>query len=79
MTRSVRTLVLAAALVAPLAGSALAQDASGFVGNPEQQATTQSPREFAARRLIDNRQANPAPAAHSDRNAVSSSAFDRAF
>jgi hypothetical protein len=75
MTRSVRTLVLAAALAAPLAGSALAQDASGFVGTPEQAATTQAPREFTARRLIEARNAVAAPAAQADRNAVPSSAF----
>jgi hypothetical protein len=79
MTRSVRTFVLAAVLAAPLAGTALAQDASGFVGTPERQATTQAPREFTARRLIDNRQANPVPAVQADREAVSSSAFDLTF
>jgi hypothetical protein len=75
MTRSVRTLVLAAALAAPLAGTALAQDASGFVGAPEQAVTTQGPREFTARRLIETRTAVEAPAAQADRNAVPSSAF----
>jgi hypothetical protein len=81
MTRSVRTLVLAAALAAPLAGTALAQDASGFVGKPEQAVTTQAPREFQApqeflaRRLIETRSAVEAPTAQTDRNAVPSSAF----
>jgi Ni/Co efflux regulator RcnB len=75
MTRSVRTLVLAAALAAPMAGSALAQDASGSFGAAEQSATTQAPREFTARRLIETRSAVEAPAAQLDRNVVPSSAF----
>ncbi len=76
MTRSVRTFVLAAALAAPLAGTALAQDASGFVGTPEKAATTQAPREFTARRLIETRSAVEAPA---DRHAVSSSFSPASF
>ncbi|MBL8569733.1 MAG: hypothetical protein JNK84_11695 [Phreatobacter sp.] len=76
MTRSVRTLVLAAALAAPLAGSALAQEAgSGFFGTPEQSVTTQAPREFTARRMVETRSAVEAPTSQIDRNVVPSSAF----
>lgn len=75
MTHSVRTFVLAAVLAAPLAGAALAQDATGSFGIADQAVSGQAPREFTARRLIETRTAVEAPAARLDRNAVPSSAF----
>lgn len=76
-----KKLILAAALVAPLAAPALAQElGTGFVGTPEREAVTQAPREFTARRLIEPRQHAPAQTApvQVDRNAVPSSALSGA-
>jgi hypothetical protein len=72
-----KKLILAAALIAPLAGPALAQvgDVGGGAGNSSPAYSTSTPREFTARRLIETRDAVEAPAAQADRNAVPSSAF----
>jgi len=72
-----KTLILAAALIAPLAGPALAQvgDVGGGSGNSSPAYSTSAPREFTSRRLIENRGAVEAPATQVDRNAVPSSAF----
>lgn len=76
MTRTFRSLALAAVLAAPLAGAALAQEAGGsFIGTPERDVTTQAPREFSARRASDRntvRDTQVAPT-QTDRHAVPSS------
>lgn len=76
-----KKLILAAALLAPLAAPALAQESgAGFVGTPEREAAVQAPREFTARRLVEPRRQAVTPTApvQVDRNAVPSSAFSNA-
>jgi hypothetical protein len=69
-----KKLILAAALVAPLAGPALAQvsDVGGGAGNSGAVYSSQAPREFTARNLIETRQSSQDPV-RADRNTVPSS------
>jgi len=74
-----KKLILAAALIAPLAGPALAQvgDVGGGSGNSSPAYSTSAPREFTSRHLSDRglaHETRQAPAGI-DRNAVPSSGF----
>jgi hypothetical protein len=69
-----KKLILAAALVAPFAVPALAQvsDVSGGAGASGAVYSSQAPREFTARNLIETRQSSQAPV-RADRNTVPAS------
>ncbi len=69
-----KKLILATALLAPLAVPAFAQvgDVGGGAGNSGAVYSSQAPREFTARNLIETRQSFQAPA-RGDRNTVPSS------
>jgi hypothetical protein len=71
-----KKLILAAALIAPFAGPALAQvgDVGGGAGSSGAVYSSQAPREFTARNLIETRQSFQAPV-RADRNTVPSSVF----
>jgi hypothetical protein len=68
--------ILAAAMIAPLAAPALAQvgDVGGGAGNSSPAYSSQAPREFTSRNLIETRQSYQAPV-RADRNTVPSSTF----